>query len=169
MWGHAEPLRNDQLPPGLMALSPTEQLLHVCLHGVQHDSRVNRLWALDALLILQNTERRVDFARLVEIARARRLTVPLEDALRLLATLTPLVPIDVLQRLGEIPVHPLERLEYRGLTSGWRGAGARGREAMMLLRALRKRHERLDGEMLPVPRSDAGDELATQRGSKLRA
>lgn len=154
-WAHAEPLEGFDSASGLCVLSATEKLLHVCLHGVQHDSRSNRSWALDAARILEHATRRVDFERLVQTAVQRRLCVPLEDALRFVASLGCRVPGDAIERLASEPVHPLELLEYRGVAGGWRAASADERDAMLAMRNLRGRHEHVTLEVFRSARAFA--------------
>lgn len=153
-WAHAASIEGSRFPSGLLALSATEQLIQVCLHGVRHDSRANRSWALDALRIVNHRTRPVDFERLTRIALARRLVVPLEDALYFLTTLGCRIPCAVFEQLAQAPVVPLEILEYHGITGPWREVGARARDATVTMRDLRARYEHLTPEVVAACSSD---------------
>jgi hypothetical protein len=146
-WAHAEPLGGRGLPRGLLALAPTEQLMHVCLHGVRQDSGANRLWALDALRIVESERTGVDWDRLVHTALQRRLGVALEDALRFVASLSPRVPSEALERLGAEPVFQVELLEYRAITRGSVANDPRGRDALLVMQRLRGSYENITANL----------------------
>jgi hypothetical protein len=97
IWDDARPAtllgRSVQIP------SPTFQLLITCVHGVGANPAPVR-WLADALLILRSVEE-IDWVALVEEARTRRVTAPLEDALRgLREHFDAPVPVGVLGQLG---------------------------------------------------------------------
>lgn len=96
------------------ALNAADQLLHTCVHGTVWNRVPPFRWVADATLILRSDELPVDWVRLLEQARARRLTLPLFAALRYLRRRwgAP-VPAWVLDRLRQTPVTLIERLAFR--------------------------------------------------------
>ncbi len=51
------------------ALNPTDQLLHVCVHGMKWDVVPTIRWISDAMIILNNTQIDIDWDRLIAQAR----------------------------------------------------------------------------------------------------
>jgi hypothetical protein len=96
------------------ALSATDQLLHVCVHGSRWDPLPPIRWAADAYtLIAKNTET-LDWERLVREARARQLTLSLRGCLAYLRDeLNAPVPASVLEQLRRSRTTRLERWDYR--------------------------------------------------------
>ncbi len=93
-------------------LSPSDQLLHVCLHGARWNYIPPIRWIADAMTVL-NTSSEIDWDRVIAQARKRWLILPLMDSLNYLrhAVDAP-VPLDTLRNIQEIPVHRIERIEY---------------------------------------------------------
>jgi hypothetical protein len=90
----------------------TELLFHVCAHGVGWNALASTLWAADAHCLITSDEP-IDWRRLVTTAAARRLTVPIYDALCFLSDKlgTP-VPQYALDALGATVVCELEPMEH---------------------------------------------------------
>jgi hypothetical protein len=145
-WSQAVPLPG--LRHGLLALAPTEHLMHVCLHGARHDASANRIWPLDAVRILEASGRDIDWGRLIENASRRCLSVALLDTLEYLASLTTAVPRAVLARLAAEPASSLELLEYRGITEAWDQLDPLVRRALLRMSELRCRYEVMTPELL---------------------
>ena len=96
----------------VFALSPTDQLLHVCVHGLRWNWMPPLRWVADAMAVLQNSPQ-IDWDRLVEQARKRQLILPLKGALEYLRRLLNApIPSSVMRRLPELPVTSRERIEY---------------------------------------------------------
>jgi hypothetical protein len=97
IWEDARPAK--LLERSVLIPSPTFQLLITCVHGVgSHPAPVR--WLADALLILRSADE-IDWVALVDEARARHVTVALEDALRgLREQFGAPVPAAVLEQLG---------------------------------------------------------------------
>lgn len=95
------------------ALSPTDQLLHVCVHGARGRPVLRLIWIADAMTIL-NSSTSIDWDRLVLFGQTRRLTLPLRETLGYLhKSLDAPIPATVLQSMHETPVSRAERIEYR--------------------------------------------------------
>jgi hypothetical protein len=112
LWERAQPVTLH----GISARAPdaTDQLLHVCAHGVKWEPVPPLRWVADATTILARAAAEVDWARLARETRRRGLVLPLRDALGYLQTVLGLpVPAAVLAELRGAPVSRAERWEYR--------------------------------------------------------
>ncbi len=111
-----------------LALNPTDQIFHACIDGVQWNSVAPLHWVADVILILRASEN-IDWNRLVDHARKRRLNLPLGDALHYLSEKMDVpIPAEVIAAIDALPVLRLDRLEYK--------AGLQRREARSPLLAL---------------------------------
>ena len=63
------------------ALSPADQVLHVCTHAVQPTWSPSSRWIVDVLTVLDAPGTRIDWARMVDVARRTNATVRLQAAL----------------------------------------------------------------------------------------
>lgn len=101
------------------ALSPTDQLLHVCLHRARWSPVPRLLWIADAMTILKSSPS-IDWNRLVLFGQTRRLTLPLHDTLDYLHNLLDApIPATVLQSMHKAPVSKAERIEYGFANGRW--------------------------------------------------
>jgi hypothetical protein len=90
-------------------LSPTDQLFHVCAHGLQWDWTPQIRWVADALTVLREA---VDWVRIEELAREAFMHIRLSRALSYLKDrFHARVPAAVLQKLEE-SAPDWERVEY---------------------------------------------------------
>lgn len=95
-------------------LNPTDQLLHICVHGARWNKTPPFRWVADAIMILTNAHNEIDWKRLAVQAEKRHLILPLLDTLHYLTdTFHAPVPSKVLRELPNIPVPWIERIEYR--------------------------------------------------------
>jgi Uncharacterised nucleotidyltransferase len=111
-WERAEPL---ELAGGLTALAPapTDLLLHVCVHGAAYNAMPTVRWVADAAAILGAAGDRVDWGRLVDLARRRLLVLPLKRALGYLEDeITIRLPAEARRHLDRVRVPLAERCEY---------------------------------------------------------
>jgi hypothetical protein len=96
------------------ALSPTDELLYVCLNGARPMPWPSIGWIADAIMVLRAARDQIDWERLVDQGARLRCTLRLRDALRfLLDELEMPIPYDALQRLDRMPVLRRERLAHR--------------------------------------------------------
>ena len=127
--------------------SPAALLLNVCLHGVKWCKTPSIAWAADALRIVELARSDLDWTGLVEIARRRRLVLPLLDSLSFLGTVVEgVVPDDVLRNLREAPVSRIEHFEYDAISSDPGSRTPISQAAMAYLVSLRQRHAVVDPE-----------------------
>lgn len=95
------------------ALNPADQLLHVCVHGVRWNAVPPLRWVADALMIMRAAPTEIDWGRLVEQARKRRLSLPMKESLIYLRKLLDApVPPAVIESLRQDPASKLERVIY---------------------------------------------------------
>lgn len=110
-WDHAIPLEIGGAQT--RALCPEDQLLHVCVHGMNANMR-RPYWAADAVMISRSQEGKLDWQRLVELARDNELSLALEHGLRFLGDEFELdIPRTVLAQLGATTRSRSERLTHR--------------------------------------------------------
>jgi hypothetical protein len=114
-WSRAEGFELGGTPA--LALCPTDQLLHVILHGAQPGSASRLQWIADAVMILRGAE--IEWARLEELAVRMRSTIRIADALSYLSDTFMIAEESrgSVERLRQRPVRPSERVEY-ALASG---------------------------------------------------
>jgi hypothetical protein len=121
------------------ALSPADQLLHVCVHGARWAPVPAIWWITDAIAIIRAGD--LSWSRLVSRAVTYRFVLRLREALHYLSNHHgAAVPGDVRETLRTLPVSALERFEWRvigsvlgGLPTHWcnhrrsgEGIGMRG-------------------------------------------
>ncbi len=112
LWAHAVELRTPAF--AARALGPTDQLLHVCAHGLRWSASPTIHWAADAALVVRRAGGRIDWDRLVTQAAARGLTLQLSEAFAyLLRELRVAVPGEVVEALRRVRAGRLERMELR--------------------------------------------------------
>jgi Uncharacterised nucleotidyltransferase len=100
------------------SLSPTDHLLHICVHGAEWNPIPPLRWATDAMMIMSTSP--IDWDDLVARGLERRLTLPLRDTLNYLhGKLAAPVPSKTLRSLDEIPTSRLERAEYKYKTQNY--------------------------------------------------
>jgi len=73
----------------LWQLSATDQLLHVCVHGLRVSPISSIRWIADAVLVLRKYGAAIDWTALLEETRRRRLIVPVRHALGYLSEFEP--------------------------------------------------------------------------------
>ena len=134
-WAEAVPIEFRGIP--LLALSPTFQLMHVCVHGMTHIP-MSLKWIPDAAIILKRSSSDIDWDRLLSFVRVNNLVLPIRDTLFYLHDLLEMqIPEDVLTRLNALPTTVYEQREYYALTSCYSESGS-----LPLLWALYNRHTR---------------------------
>ena len=119
-WSRAERLELADGP--LRVLDPTDQLLHVLVHGAESDPPAPR-WVADATIILRRRGPDVDWSRLVADAEAESRGVALTTSLAELSEILPEVTAGAaavaLDALRGVRRSRSDRLEAR-VAAGWR-------------------------------------------------
>lgn len=111
-WDASVPVELNNVPTG--ALNPTDQLLHVCVHGAAWNDMPPVRWVADAAMIIRTAGHEIDWERLIDQVRKRRLMLPMRDTLGYLRQLPGVpVPAEVVQTIEAIPATYLEHTLYR--------------------------------------------------------
>jgi hypothetical protein len=115
-WAAAEPI--ELLGVRTRALCPADELLLVVLHGLRWNAIPTYRWVVDAALLCTGAIGSIDYDRLVEQARRRRVTVALRAGLEYLRRVADApVPERVIRALGSRRPRLLERAELRAQTT----------------------------------------------------
>lgn len=125
LWAAARPLRIGVAPTS--ALSPTDALLHVVVHGTRWNPLPPLRWIADGVVVLRLAGADIDWPRLVALAVTTRLTLRVHRALRYLRErFDAPIPAETLAALGAAPVGAIERVESRHLggAGSWSGVNA---------------------------------------------
>jgi hypothetical protein len=130
---------------GVRILNPADQLLHVCAHGAAWN-RVHPIrWAADAFKVIEASGSRLDWQRVGTMACRGHLTLPIAEALDVLAgDLEAPVPEDIRTELWRVPVSRTERHAHKALA-----LPPSPRRSLAMLSWFRERHRaqaELDGE-----------------------
>jgi len=87
------------------ALNPSDQLLHICVHGTRWHPDAPFHWLADAMVVMETSPAQIDWNRLTSLAYDLRLILPVTDALTCLReVLAAPVPETVLRQLRDVPV-----------------------------------------------------------------
>jgi hypothetical protein len=112
-WDDSVPLALNTI--ATRALNPTDQLLHVCVHGFTATGVAPIRWIADALTILRTSQ--MDWSRLVRSAEHLRVSIPLAATLSFLReTFRTSIPGDVLGQLASIRAEASERRYFARLS-----------------------------------------------------
>lgn len=112
-WDGAVPLEINNVPARI--LNPTDQLLHVCVHGAAWSNLPPLIWVADAAIILKRTQQEIDWDRLIAQVRKRRLMLPMAAALGYLQRFlgADAIPAEVLTTVRQMRASTSERVLYR--------------------------------------------------------
>jgi hypothetical protein len=117
-------------------LNSADQLLHVCAHGAAWNPVHPLRWAADAFKVIEVAGARLDWERLVEMARRGRLTAPFADSLDFLAEdLEAPVPEAARRALAQTSVSRAERRAHEALAQP-----PSSRRSLAMLAWFRERH-----------------------------
>ncbi|MCL4396263.1 MAG: nucleotidyltransferase family protein [Chloroflexi bacterium] len=113
-WAAAVPLTVGRVET--RALNPTDQLLHVCAHGLKWNVLPPVRWVADATIVLNTSE--IDWNRLIAQARKRELLLTMRQALGYLRrTLGARIPEEIIEEMQDAPIASAERWDYVAKTS----------------------------------------------------
>jgi len=115
-WEGAQAINIQGVPT--LILNPTDQLLHVCVHGAAWDAAPHLRWVTDAIVILKVAKSEIDWSRLLLQAQKCRVTMPLRETFAYLRDkFDAPVSAEVLKTLQNTPVSKREYRVYRYSTS----------------------------------------------------
>lgn len=98
----------------------TDLLLQTCVHGMKYSPIPLIRWVADAVTILKNSEKEMNWERLVELAKKARVCIPLRSALQFLVDRFDVsIPQKAIEELAAVPSSRLEALEYRSNVRGY--------------------------------------------------
>jgi hypothetical protein len=90
-------------------LSPTQQILHNCVHGVLWNHLSSIRWIADVMKVLEKRSNVINWELLVEEAAERKLTATIIHALNFLdSEFNANIPKEILSRLSALPKDPQE-------------------------------------------------------------
>jgi hypothetical protein len=112
LWGYA-----IHCPPigdtSRLVLSPTDQLLHICLIAFYRSQTPQIHWLADAAIFIQNRENEIDWFRLVSQAQRYELIIPVSNMLSFMNEYLKVeVPDWVEPTLAKMPIARQERWKY---------------------------------------------------------
>lgn len=135
------------------ALNPTDQLLHVCVHGAELNSVPSFRWVADAMMIINTAHSEIDWERLITQAQKRRLILQLSGALSYLRDrLDAPIPSAVLQGLQKTPVSIIEAVEYQSRTRLPGLVGAMAKIGFCYLRSSRSKNNSILRTLIDFPK-----------------
>jgi len=98
------------------ALNPTDQLLHVCVHGIDWNPLPPLRWVADAMMIFKTAE--IDWERLLILAEQHRSVLLLKETLNYLRhQMDAPIPSTVLTELQNKPVSKTQSFQYHVVTN----------------------------------------------------
>ena len=120
-WKGAFPIKFQDM--SVFVLNPTDQLMHVCFHGMTHIP-MSPKWIADAIMIINYSGSEIDWGRLFAQVQERHIVLPLNDTLVYLHNrLNASIPERVLKKLSSIPISGYEQMEYHAVTGITRQMG----------------------------------------------
>jgi hypothetical protein len=100
----------------LSVLNPTYQLLHVCIHGLTHIP-MSLKWIPDAWIVLNRASPEIDWELLMfHIQKAKIVPLVKDTFFYLHNLLDAPIPVEVLNKLGEMQINKYEQREYYAVT-----------------------------------------------------
>ncbi|MGB6421651.1 MAG: nucleotidyltransferase family protein [Anaerolineales bacterium] len=113
-WKGAFPIQFQDMP--VLVLNPTDQLMHVCFHGMTHIP-MSPKWIADAIMIINYSGSEIDWDRLLAQVQERHIVLHLNDTLAYLHNrLNASIPERVLRKLSSIQISGYEQMEYHATT-----------------------------------------------------
>lgn len=102
------------------ALSPTDQLFHIFVHGIKWNQVPPLRWVADSMAIINHSNSQIDWGSLITQAEGYRLILPVRDGLNYLSDkLEAPIPGGVLQAIRNMPTSRMERIEYEYKTQSY--------------------------------------------------
>jgi hypothetical protein len=116
LWEKAVLTKFHDVPTNV--LNPTDQLLHICVHGARWNEIPPFRWVADAIMIINSAHKEIDWNRLTVQAEKQHLILPLLDTLQYLRDTfeAPIAP-EIIKNLQAVRVPRIERMEYKIIVS----------------------------------------------------
>jgi len=107
----AIPFRFHDIPA--YVLDPTDQLMHICVHGIRYHDEKNIRWIADALTVLRENGQDIRWQELFDKAQKLGLFLPIKKAILHLHRVYKIpLPSSVLDTIAHIPVSKIEEKEF---------------------------------------------------------
>ena len=114
-WDGAVPVRINEV--STYALNLTDTLFHVIVHGIRWNPEPPIRWIADAMSIINSTDSKIDWPRLIIQAKKSRLVIPVKEALNYLRErFQAPIPNSIIDSMNQLPISRTESLEYRIVT-----------------------------------------------------
>lgn len=111
-WETAKPFQLGGISTA--ALSPTNQLFHVCWHGARYNRMPSFRWVADAVTILRVSKDEIEWRKILELAELHRVQFTIYFAfIYLLDKFNAPIPAEFLRALEESSTTGLERMVFR--------------------------------------------------------
>ncbi len=99
------------------ALNLTDTLFHVIVHGIRWNPEPPIRWIADAMSIINSTDSKIDWPRLIIQAKKSRLVISVKEAMNYLhGKFQAPIPTSIIDSMNQLPVSRIESLEYRVIT-----------------------------------------------------
>jgi len=143
----------------ILVLDPTDQLLHICAHGIQTDGPDTIGWIADAICVIRGA--RLDWEDFLRRSAYHRLSASLADALASLSNIVSLpIPNGLLRRLRQQSSFE-ERIESKLRRHG-QAASYLERAALSAALYRRGRPELFDGTLFATVRASMKSAMGTR-------
>ncbi len=97
-----------------LALNPTDTLFHVIIHGVKWNTEPPIRWIADAMSIINSTDSKIDWPRLIIQAKKNQVLLRVKEALNYLHDkFQAPIPNSIIDNMNQLPISRAESLEYR--------------------------------------------------------
>ena len=94
-------------------LNPTDQLFHICVHGVRYHDEKNIRWIADALTVLKEDGGEIEWQELIHKAQKLGVFLPFKEAVQYLRRVFKIhLPPSVPDSISRIPVSKNEEKEF---------------------------------------------------------
>lgn len=113
-WDNAVPVSVNST--STLAPSPTEMLLHVCIHGIRPNEVPPIRWVVDASVILKDAEIDIDWDRLAELATRLRFGYRMQAAFNYLSRFDIDEPANATDGLWRRGLFRFEKIEFDRIT-----------------------------------------------------
>lgn len=111
VWQTAEKIRDETDAAPYYVLSPTLQLIHICIHGAKINAMHPLRWVADAYVIIDKSD--IDWEALLNFAVQYHLILPLSTMLMYLNnTFTVKIPDHIFKELNQEKVLLVEKAEF---------------------------------------------------------
>ncbi len=111
LWEYTDVINYKDIP--LYILSPADQILHNCAHGVKESKIPSFRWIIDVIIIIDSHKNSIDWNRLISESKRRLLALTMFYSLQYIESIANgRVPGWVLSELHKVPVKRSEKILF---------------------------------------------------------